>query len=79
MMIGVFLLSLEIEVALDSERRSGVMTCLGVGTTGVDTLGLDKAVAGAIGLTRVSCELLLRLIIDVRSFLNLSRSAIATG
>ena len=82
MMTGVALLSLESEGALETEWREGARCCFGDSAEGVgvaETDGTFATLSGdKLGLGRPSVVLLLRLMMEVSSCLNFSRSATAT-
>ena len=80
-MTGVALLSLESEGALETEWCEGARWCFGDNTEGVGLAESDGAFAtlsGINGLGKPSVAFLFRLMMEVSSCLNFSRSAKAT-
>ena len=82
-MTGVAVLSLESEGALEMEWCEGARCCFGGIAEGVGVALIDGTFATLsgvrLGFGRPSVALLLRLMIEVSSCLNFSRSATATG
>ena len=80
-MTGVALLSLESDGTLEMAWCEGARCCFGENAEGValaETGGAFVTLSGVSGLGRLSVAFLLRLIIEVSSCLNFSRSATAT-
>ena len=80
-MTGVVLLSLESDGALETEWCGGVRYCFGDNAEDVGlakTGGAFATLSGVSGLGRPSVAFLLRLMMEVSSCLNFSRSATAT-